>query len=170
MGVEEHRREAETASGARCAVLTVSDSRTVETDESGRVALEILAKYGHEAVEHRIVSNDASEIRGAMKEALRRADLVAALGGTGPGPRDVTVEAARSLVEKELPGFGEMFRARSEQEIGTAVILTRAVLGVTPEGKIVVCTPGSPSAVRLALEGILMEELKHLLREVRRSR
>ena len=155
---------------AKCAVLTVTDSRTVDEDESGRLAMEILQKFGHEAVAHHIVPNDKGKLKSALKDALKLADLVLTIGGTGPSAKDSTVEVVRGFVDKEMPGFGELFRAESAKEIGTAAILSRALLGITDDGRVLVCTPGSPAAVRLALEGILMNEMKHLLREVRRYR
>jgi len=170
MGSEHHRHEAEGERTATCAILTVTDSRTLETDESGKLALEILGKFAHEVALYRVIANDASEIRAALKESFRQADFVVTVGGTGPSLRDRTIEAVRPFVEKELPGFGEMFRSRSAATIGTAALMSRALLGITEEGKIVACVPGSPDAVRLSLGEILMDELKHLLREVRRYR
>ena len=104
----------------------------------------------------------------AAEGALKEADVVLTIGGTGVSRKDISVESVRPLLDKELPGFGEMFRSLSVKEIGTAAILSRAVLGVTSKGKIVLSLPGSENAVRLGLEGILMNELKHLLWELRR--
>jgi len=168
MGVRDHSEDAARDIGAaRCHILTVSDSRTAKTDESGDVAAGLLEKAGHKVVKRDIVENDLSKIVIAIKYALDGADLVLALGGTGVSRRDVTVEAVRGVVEKELPGFGELFRVLSVKEIGTAAILSRALLGTTG-GKIVAVTPGSPGAVRLALQEILVPQLKHLLRELRK--
>jgi len=168
MGAKDHRTRAEDVGPARCAVLTVSDSRTRDTDESGRLALEILAKFGHVVAGHQIVPNKPRAIAAAVAAALKDADMAITIGGTGPSKRDVSIEAVRGLVEKELPGFGEMFRALSQKEIGTAALMSRALLGVTKAGRLVVAVPGSPGAVRLALETILMNEIKHILWEVRR--
>jgi molybdenum cofactor biosynthesis protein B len=170
MGAKDHAERAEREiPSATCAVLTVSDTRTPENDESGRMAYEILTKFGHSVADHRIVRNDRRAIAEAVEAALKRgADFVLAIGGTGLSKRDVTVEALRGLMDKELPGFGEMFRMMTAREIGTAMILTRAVLGATAEGKLIAATPGSPAAVRMALEDILMNELKHLLWELKR--
>ena len=117
-----------------------------------------------------IVKNAASDIKSALQKALKEADLVLTIGGTGPSARDMTIETVRPFVAKELVGFGEMFRTASQKEIGTAAIMSRALLGVSESGKVLVCTPGSPAAVRLALEDILLNELKHLLWEVKRYR
>ena len=165
MGVKDHKERAEESTPARCAVCTVSDSRTTENDESGKLALEILAKFGHTVIEHRIVPNKRKAIAGALKSD---ADLVITIGGTGVSKKDISIEVVREHIDKELPGFGEMFRALSQKEIGTAAMMSRALLGVTEKGQVIVCTPGSPNAVKLALEGILMNELKHLLWELRR--
>jgi molybdopterin adenylyltransferase len=169
MGVKDHREHSETIPGAKCAVFTVSDTRTPETDESGKLALEILMKFGHTVIEQRIVPNDRRQIDHAIGGALKNdADVVVTLGGTGVSKRDVSIEAARGHIDRELPGFGELFRSMSAAEIGTAAILSRALLGVTDKGRVVVCVPGSPAAGRLALERILMNELKHLLGELRK--
>ena len=169
MGVKDHSEDAAREIGAaRCHILTVSDSRTAKTDESGDAAASLLEKAGHKVVNRRIVENDLSKIVIAIKSAFDGADLVLALGGTGISKRDVTVEAARGLIEKELPGFGEHFRALSVKEIGTAAILSRATLGATSDGKLLAVTPGSPAAVRLALQEILIPQLKHFLRELRK--
>lgn len=168
MGAKDHRERADKEAPVRCAILTVSDSKTPETDTSGRKAFEILRKFGHTVVAHELVANDRKKIADAAERAFKEADLVVTIGGTGASRKDVTVEALRPLLQKELPGFGEMFRALSVKEIGTAAMMSRALLGVTEEGNVVAALPGSEAAVRLALEEILMNELKHLAWEVRR--
>jgi molybdenum cofactor biosynthesis protein B len=168
MGAKDHKERSAKEAVARCAILTVTDTQTIETDTSGKRAFEILQKFGHLVVEHAIVPNDRKKLDEALGRGLREADLVLTIGGTGISRKDLSAEAVRSLIEKELPGFGEMFRLLSSKEIGTAAILSRAVLGVTPEGKILLALPGSEAAVRLALEDILVNELKHLLWELRR--
>lgn len=167
MGARDHREQAGKES-VRVSILTVSDTKTPETDTSGKEALEIFRKFGHTVVDHALVPNDRRKISEAVEKALREADLVVTIGGTGASRKDVTVEALRPLVDKELPGFGEFFRSMSAREIGTAAILSRALLGVTSTGRVVVALPGSTGAVRLGLEEILMNELKHLLWELRR--
>jgi molybdenum cofactor biosynthesis protein B len=171
MGVKDHSESADReVTAASCHVLTVSDSRTAENDESGKAAAGLLAGAGHAVADRRIVPNDRAAISEAVQSALGRgADLVLALGGTGISKRDVTVDAIRPFIEKELPGFGEMFRALSAREIGMATILSRAVLGATADGKLVAVTPGSTSGVTLALKEILVPQLKHLLRELRKT-
>src|SRR5262245_31405761 len=168
MGAKDHRESSEKEGFARCAILTVTDTKTRENDTSGQAAFEIFQKFGHTVVSHKIVPNDRKKIASAAAGALKEADLLVTIGGTGASRKDISVESVRPLIEKELPGFGEMFRAMSVKEIGTAAMLSRAVLGVTSKGKIVLSLPGSENAVRLWLEGILIGELKHLLWELRR--
>ena len=168
MGAKDHREHAEKEGFARCAILTVTDTKTRDNDTSGQAAFEIFQKFGHTVVSHKIVPNDEKKIFVAAEAALKEADLLVTIGGTGASRKDISVETVRSLIHKELPGFGEMFRAMSVKEIGTAAILSRAVLGITRKGKIVLALPGSENAVRLGLEGILIGELKHLLWELRR--
>ena len=168
MGAHDHRQHAEKEASARVVILTVTDSKTRETDTSGMKAFEILQKFGHSVIGHEIIPNERKKITDALEKALKEADLVITIGGTGASKKDLSVEAVRPLLAKELPGFGELFRTLSVKEIGTAAILSRAILGVTVAGKIVAALPGSEGAVRLALEDILMNELKHLLWELRR--
>lgn len=169
-GTQEHRRQAATLGALNCAVLTVSDSRTVETDESGPLARQLLADAGHEIAIHGRLPNDEPRVRALVDEWLSRGDLHAIVitGGTGLGSKDRTIEAVRPLFEKEIPGFGELFRLLSYQEqIGTTAILSRAAAG-SARGAAVVSLPGSKAAVELALTRILIPELRHLLREIRR--
>ena len=168
MGTKDHRESAAKEGSARCAILTVTDTKTRDTDTSGKAAFEIFQKFGHSVVSHDIVPNEKKKIASAAEQALKQADLLVTIGGTGASKKDISVESVAGLIEKELPGFGEMFRSMSVKEIGTAAILSRAVLGITGDGKIVLSLPGAENAVRLGLEGILMNELKHLLWEVRR--
>jgi molybdenum cofactor biosynthesis protein B len=169
MGVEEHRAQAEKMPGARCAVLTISDKRTKETDESGRIARSLLEASGHTISFYKILPNEIEPIREALRGLCGAAvDLILTIGGTGISTRDGTVEAVRPLIARELPGFGELFRAWSVPDVGTAVILSRATMGLTKEGKLLVAVPGSIAAVRLALERILLKELGHLIWELRK--
>lgn len=166
---DEHRQ-----AGARqfpsieCAVITVSDTRTELDDKSGALIQSMLREAGHEVVGYRLVKNDAQQITQALTHMLAgRARFVMLTGGTGPGTRDITVETVQSLLEKELSGFGELFRILSYEEIGAATILSRATAGRIGN-KFVVCCPGSSGAVRLALSEILIPELAHILREMNR--
>lgn len=169
-GTREHRAEAARLGALTCAVLTVSDSRTEATDESGPLARRLLEGAGHRVAVHALLPNDETRVRALVTEWLQRGDLQAIIvtGGTGLGSKDRTVEALTPLFEKEMPGFGELFRLLSYQEqIGTTAILSRAVAG-SARGAVLVSLPGSKAAVELALTRILIPELPHLLREISR--
>lgn len=169
-GTTQHRAEAAQLGALNCAVLTVSDSRTPATDESGPLARRLLEAAGHRVVVHDLLPNDEARVRTFVEDWLARGDLHAIIitGGTGLGSKDRTVEAVTPLFEKEIPGFGELFRFLSYQEqIGTTAILSRAVAG-SAKGAVVVSLPGSKAAVDLAITRILVPELPHLLREIRR--
>jgi molybdenum cofactor biosynthesis protein B len=147
----------------RCAVVTVSDSKDPSTDRGGPEIKDALAKGGHETAWWTIVKDDRAEIRGAIERALADTSVVAVLltGGTGVTSRDVTIEVVRELCEKELPGFGELFRALSFEEIGSAAMMSRATAGIAKK-KAIFAMPGSPKAVRLAMERLIVPELSHL--------
>ena len=169
-GTRTHREEARRITTLRLAVLTVSDSRTMETDESGAVLRDRMTSAGHTVVEQELLPNDEARVRALVQEWTARDDLDAVLitGGTGLGSRDRTIEAVRPLLDKELPGFGEIFRVVSYQEqVGAAAMLSRATAG-SVRGRIVVSLPGSKAAVTLAVEKLLIPELAHAVREVRR--
>jgi molybdenum cofactor biosynthesis protein B len=164
---DEHRSQAPTA--IRCAVITVSDTRTLETDVGGRVILERLASAGHETVERAILRDEPEPMRALLVSLRDRQDVDAILitGGTGLGSRDRTFETVTQLLDKPLPGYGELFRQLSFQEIGPAAMLSRATGGLL--GRTVVLTmPGSPAGVRLAMERLILPELGHIVREARR--
>ncbi|MBI5166966.1 MAG: molybdenum cofactor biosynthesis protein MoaB [candidate division NC10 bacterium] len=163
MGVKDHREAAKGLGPLKGAVITVSDTRSAVEDESGRLIRELLEKEGHRVVAQKIVKNDIQLIRETVQDLLLQAiDFVITTGGTGIGKRDLTIEAVSPLLEKALPGFGELFRALSYAEVGSAAFLSRALLG-TAAGKVVVSLPGSPQAVRLALDRLLLPELRHLV-------
>lgn len=164
----QHRAYAPKSIG--CAVLTVSDSRTVDDDKSGEQIRALLEAAGHRIVEHAIVRDEAEAIRFAVLRALARDDIdaVIATGGTGVSPRDVTPDTVEPLLEKKLAGFGELFRALSYHEIGAAAILSRALAG-TASGKVVYVMPGSTGAVRLGMEKLVLPELPHVVGQLRRA-
>lgn len=169
-GTTAHRADARRFTTMRCAVLTVSDSRTAETDESGKYLRESLAAAGHTVLDFGLLPNDESRVRAQLEAWLDRddLDLVVLTGGTGLGSRDRTIEVVRPLLDKEMPGFGELFRMLGYQEqVGTAAILSRATAG-SARGKLLVSLPGSRAAVQLAMERILLPEGAHALRELRR--
>ncbi len=152
-------------------VITVSDTRTLETDTGGARVEELLTAAGHRAVARRIVPDDAGAIARELRAALDRegVDAVILTGGTGIAPRDVTPEAALPLLDRVVPGFGELFRMLSYQEIGSAAVLSRALAGLA-SGRVVFVLPGSRGAVQLAMEKLVLPEIGHLLGEARKQR
>lgn len=153
----------------RCAVVTVSDTRTLETDTSGALIREALERHGHTVVAYQIVPDEPERIGPLLDELVGRGDCDAILinGGTGIARRDTTYEVVAARLEKRLDGFGELFRMLSYQEIGPAAMLSRATAGVYRD-RVVALMPGSPNAVRLAMEKLLLPELAHLVYEMRK--
>jgi molybdenum cofactor biosynthesis protein B len=154
---------------ARCAVITVSDTRTLENDTGGQTLIVALTGAGHVVTAREIIPDDPERMRPLLVALRERDDLDAILmtGGTGITTRDQTYETVSALLDKPLPGYGELFRMLSYQEIGPAAILSRAVGGLLGR-KVLLTMPGSPAAVRLAMEKIIVPQLPHLLREARR--
>jgi molybdenum cofactor biosynthesis protein B len=150
-----------------CAILTVSDTRTPETDTSGRLIRDLLTEAGHAVVAYRIVPDEPAVIRETLAAWAGRAEVRAILsnGGTGIASRDTTYDAVVSLLDKRLDGFGELFRMLSYAEIGAAAMLSRAVAGVY-RGRLLVAMPGSRNAVRLAMTRLIVPELGHLVYEI----
>ena len=150
-----------------CAVITVSDTRTRETDRSGQLIQQLLSEAGHSIGFYTLVKDEPGQIRSQIQDLSDRLDLNALIisGGTGIAPRDTTYDAIESLLEKTLPGFGELFRFLSYQEIGSRAIASRAIAGVY-RGKLVFSVPGSSNAVRLALEKLILPELVHLVSQL----
>jgi molybdenum cofactor biosynthesis protein B len=164
---DEHKKTAPKTVG--CFVLTVSDTKTAATDTSGALIRELLTAAGHRVVDSRIVRDEPADVARVVRDACTRDDVQAVVltGGTGITSRDSTYEAIEALLDKRLPGFGELFRVLSFQEIGAAAMLSRAQMGLHAR-RIVVSLPGSPNACRLALEKLVIPELGHLLREASR--
>jgi molybdenum cofactor biosynthesis protein B len=150
-------------------ILTVSDSRTEETDTGGGLIEECLREAGHRIVERAIVPDDPVRVRAFLEPVFERSDVDAAIvtGGTGASPRDRTPDAVEPLLDRVLPGFGEIFRALSFEEVGAAAMLSRALGGVVGRTAVFVL-PGSRAAVRLALERLILPELPHLVGQLRR--
>ena len=166
MGVHEHH--AQGSQVVSCAIVTVSDTRTPETDASGACIRARLEEGGHRIVAYAILPDEPARIR-AHLEALLAApalDAVIVNGGTGLAPRDTTCEAIEPLLEKRFEGFGELFRMLSYREIGPAAMLSRAVAGVA-RGKILAALPGSTAGVELAMAKLLVPELAHMVHLVR---
>ena len=167
MSVEEHRASAPTQ--VTCFVLTVSDSRTLATETSGRAIAELLQAAGHEVVDRQVVRDEPAEVERIVRAEIERerARVVITTGGTGITSRDSTYEALTALFEKRLDGFGELFRMLSFQEIGAAAMLSRATAGIANR-RAIFLLPGSEHAVRLAMQRLILPELGHLLRELSR--
>ena len=168
MSVQEHREEAQgTALGF--ALLTVSDSRNERTDKGGELLRALVASAGHGVASRALVRDEIGEIRAEVEAALAlpAVDVVLVTGGTGLAPRDVTIEAVMPLFEKEVPGFGELFRMLSFAEIGAAAMLSRATAGLVA-GRAIFLLPGSPAAVELAVARLVLPEIAHLLAQARR--
>lgn len=144
------------------AVITVSSTRTSETDASGKALIDLLSAADIEVTHYSIITDDRERIRSEVSMAISRANCVIVTGGTGLTPDDVTIEAVAPLLEKTIDGFGELFRLKSYDEIGTAAILSRAIAGVVG-GRVVFCTPGSVKAVTLAAREIIIPEIRHIL-------
>jgi molybdopterin adenylyltransferase len=158
----------------RCAVLTVSDTRTEANDTGGRAIVTLLAEHGYEVMFKQIVRDEPDQVRaliagwiGDDERVDRTVQVIITTGGTGISSRDRTYEAVTSLLDKQLDGFGELFRMLSFQEIGAGAMLSRACAGVA-RGRIVICLPGSEHAVRLAMTRLILPELGHLVREISR--
>jgi molybdenum cofactor biosynthesis protein B len=167
MSVNEHRA----ASPARvvCAVITVSDSRTLDTDTGGAAIVSMLSAAGHTAISRTLVPDEAPAIGEAIDLALGHdaVQVVITTGGTGISARDGTYEVVSARLEKRLDGFGEIFRMLSYQQVGAAAILSRACAGLARR-RILIALPGSEAAVRLAMEELVLPEIGHLVREATR--
>jgi len=172
MIADQHRRAAPPVLGF--AVLTVSDTRSPEDDVSGRTIRDLISASGHRIIDSTLVPDDAGAIRDAVGRLLEipQVDVVVTTGGTGFSPRDVTLEAVGPLLERPVEGFGELFRMLSYQQVGAAAMLSRAAAGVIVAGgraKAIFLLPGSPKAVALALEKLILPEAGHLLGQARRA-
>lgn len=164
--VDEHRKEA--PSSVSCYIITVSDTRTIETDTAGALIQSMLEEAGYEVKGRTIIKDNYQDIRELLYSSADQADIEAVLltGGTGISPRDTTYEAVSSLLDKTLPGFGEIFRLLSfTEDIGSAAILSRAIAG-TMGSTAVFSMPGSKGAVKLAMERLIIPELRHMMREI----
>ena len=165
MSSEAHRSDA--PKSVRCFVLTISDSRTDASDTSGAAIVELLTGAGQVIVGRKIVKDDPAMVRGAVKSMEGSADVIITTGGTGITGRDSTYESIVGLLNKQLNGFGELFRMLSYEEIGSAAMLTRACAGTIGRTAIF-SLPGSEHAVRLAMTKLILPELGHVVRELRR--
>ena len=166
MGAQDHRSQAASQGSVPIAIVTVSDTRTPETDESGRAIRTLAEAAGHSVVGYRIVRDEPDEVAQALDEfAAGAARLIIFNGGTGISQRDRTFDVISRKLEKTLPGFGELFRMLSYEQVGAAAMLSRAVAGVY-RNRVVFSTPGSTPAVRLAMEKLILPEIQHLAWEL----
>ncbi len=163
-GLHTHRADAPVS--VPCAVITVSDTRTLETDTGGALATQLLEDAGHPVALRKLCPDEPEAIGACLDEALAQPDVRAVVltGGTGVAPRDRTPEAVEPLLDRIVPGFGELFRQLSYAEIGSAAMLSRALAG-TVAGRVVFVLPGSRGALRLAFEQLILPELGHLVGE-----
>ena len=167
MGHDEHRPKV--PKPLAIAILTISDTRTPASDTSGSVARRLIEAAGHKIFDYAILPDEPERVRDWVKSRLseRECDGVITTGGTGISPRDRTYEALEALLERPLPGFGELFRMLSYEEIGSAAMLSRAMGGIASR-RVLFSLPGSTAAVVLALERLILPELGHLVTELRK--
>ena len=161
----------------KCAVITVSTSRFTKygksetpeaaQDESGRVIIDLIEKAGHKTL-YRLLPDDRLLIEQCLVDVLADADAAIFCGGTGLTPSDVTIEAVTPLLKKTIPGFGELFRLKSYEEIGTPSLLSRAMAGVIRD-RVVFCIPGSPNAAKVAVGELIVPELGHIISHIRKG-
>ena len=165
MSVAEHKERGK--KNIRCYVVTVSDTRDETTDTSGQTIKSLLVGEGHSTMGYRIVKDEPNQIAALLDEALARDDVEAVIvnGGTGIAPRDGTYEVVSRRLDKKLDGFGEIFRFLSYQEIGSAAIMSRATAGAA-QGKVLISLPGSKGAVGLAMERLILPELRHMVSQL----
>jgi molybdenum cofactor biosynthesis protein B len=164
-----HRKDA--VASVPTAVITVSDTRTLETDKGGALVVELLDGAGHPVALRSIVKDEPEAIRAALGGALADDGVRAVIltGGTGVAPRDLTPESVEPLLERGIPGFGELFRMLSYEDIGSAALLSRALAGLA-RGRVVFVVPGSSGAVRLAMQKLILPEIGHLAAEAVKTR
>ena len=160
--VAEHRKKSDLS--ADVAVITLSTSRSLDSDKSGDVIQQLLEESGHRVPVRKVIPDSRSILRATLRELLRDKGVHAIIttGGTGLAPTDVTIEAVQSMLDKELPGFNSLFMLLSYAQVKTASMLSRALAG-TIKGKMIFCLPGSPRACKLATESLILPELGHIL-------
>lgn len=169
MSTYEHKQEA--PKKIRCQIVTISDTRTETTDKSGQLMMTLLKEHGHEIIDYEIVKDDQTHIKNAILKGCenKEVDVILTNGGTGIAKRDVTIETVQQIIEKEMIGFGELFRMLSyTEDIGAAAILSRAIAGVA-NNTAIFSTPGSSGAVKLAMSKLILPELGHVVREIRKD-
>ncbi len=165
MSVATHRKDA--PASVRCFVLTISDTRTADTDASGDAIARALTSAGHDVAGRRIVRDDPATVREIVRAESRNVPVIVTTGGTGITARDSTYEAISALLDKRLDGFGELFRMLSYEQIGSAAMLSRACAGSIGTTAIF-ALPGSEQAVKLAMDKLILPEIGHVVRELQR--
>ena len=164
----QHRQIASERGPISLAIITVSDTRTAETDTNAHYLKAEFERLGHKLLAYHLVKDEPAQIAALLDElASGGAQVLLFNGGTGISPRDTTYDVLSKALQKVLPGFGELFRMLSWEQVGPAAMLSRATAGVY-KGKLVISTPGSPAAVKLAWEKLILPELEHLAWEVTR--
>ncbi len=164
----QHRSKAAAVGSVAVAIVTISDSRTPETDPNGKYLREQIGILGHQVLDYRVIPDDPDQLTLVLDEiAGSGARLLLLNGGTGVSRRDNTFDVLSRHLEKVIPGFGELFRMLSYEQVGSAAMLSRALAG-TYKGLMVFSTPGSPKAVRLAWERLIAPELQHIVWELSR--
>ena len=169
MSSAEHKQQAaETYAAVSLAIVTVSDTRTEETDKSGQTIRQMAEEAGHRIVNYRIVKDEPDQVEAALQDfADGSAQIIVFNGGTGISARDRTYDVLARRLEKVLPGFGEIFRMLSYDEVGSAAIMSRATAG-TYQGVVIISVPGSTNAVKLAMDKLILPEIQHLAWELTR--
>ncbi|MBC8159603.1 MAG: MogA/MoaB family molybdenum cofactor biosynthesis protein [Roseiflexaceae bacterium] len=168
--LEHEQLASEAQANIRCGVITISDTRTEANDTSGALIRELLAAHGHTVLRSQVIKDEPAQIVGLIAElAASGCQTIITSGGTGIAARDTTFEAVDGLLQKRLPGFGEIFRMLSYQEIGPAAMLSRATAGTIGD-TLIFCLPGSSNAVRLGMEKLIVPELSHLVWEIFRHK
>ncbi len=169
MGAEDHREKAGHGS-VSVAIVTVSDTRTPETDLNRQYIEQRMTELGHKVAAYRLIKDEPDQVAAALDELVSLDDVRIVLfnGGTGIAPRDTTYDVISRKLEKPLPGFGELFRMLSYQEVGAAAMLSRATAGVYRQ-TLIVSMPGSTNAVQVAMEKLILPEINHLAWEVIRK-
>lgn len=171
MSYQEHLDQSQSII-ARCAIVTLSDTRTAEQDTAGQFIRQQLTAAGHTIAATHLVPDDPAILQPLLERLLadNNIDAILTTGGTGIARRDITIDLAERAIVRRLDGFGELFRMLSYQQIGSGAMLTRAIAGLAgPQAnKLLFALPGSPKAVELAMTKLILPELKHLLREMRK--
>jgi molybdopterin adenylyltransferase len=165
MSVQEHKARGKRS--VNCFVVTVSDTRDESTDQSGQLIKSLLAGEQHQLAGYQIVKDEPAQIEALLRQALadKAVEAIIVNGGTGISPRDGTYEVIAGLLDKRLDGFGEIFRYLSYQDIGSAALMSRAVAG-SARGKVLISLPGSKGAVSLAMEKLILPELRHMVSQL----